>query len=91
MQSVIQARDHCEAEGIKKVLFHVSPSLNVSVARNSTSVDLINDSHTYRLSSADGEWSMADSYYSHGYGSLTRTSVIALQTASHSVEWAIEV
>ena len=91
MQSGIQARDHCEVEGIKKVLFHVSPSLNVSVARNSTSVDLINDSHTYRLSSVDGEWSIADSYYSHGYGSLTRTPVIALQTASHSVEWAIEV
>ncbi len=91
MQSGIQARDHCEVEGIKKVLFHVSPSLNVSVARNSTSVDLINDSHTYRLSSADGEWSIADSYYSHGYGSLTRTPVITLQTASHSVEWAIEV
>jgi hypothetical protein len=72
-------------------VFHVSPSLKASLARNSTSVDLINDSHTYRLSSADGEWSIAESYYSRGYGSLTRTPVITLKTASHSAAWAIDI
>lgn len=87
----IQGRDYCDVHGLKKVLFHVSPSLKVSRAGKTEGVELTNDYQTYRLSSADGEWSIDESYHSYGYGSLAQTYVISLHAESNSLEWAIEV
>jgi hypothetical protein len=89
MQDGIQGRDYCEVPGIKKILFHVSPSLKVSV-NNTSGVELTRDSSTYRLSSSGGEWSRAQSYHSYGYGLLTQSHVISLHAVSNNLEWAIQ-
>jgi uncharacterized heparinase superfamily protein len=90
-QNGIEACDHFEGEGAKKVLFHVPPSLNVSLSPRGTGVDLSSHSHTYTLLSVGGEWSIADSYHSNGYGLLARSHVIFLKTESHRIEWTINV
>jgi uncharacterized heparinase superfamily protein len=87
----IHACDQYAVEGAKQVLFHVPPSLRVTLSSDPTRVDLICNSHTYRLSSAGGEWSIADSYHSNGYGLLARTHVISLKTESRCIEWTIKV
>ncbi len=90
-QNGIHACDQYAVEGAKQVLFHVPPSLRVTLSSDPTRVDLICNSHTYRLSSAGGEWSIADSYHSNGYGLLARTHVISLKTESRCIEWTIKV
>lgn len=89
MPNGIQGRDYCELEGVKKVFFHLSPSIK-AVARDAMSVDLTCDSHSYRLSSVSGKWSIADSFHSDGYGSLVEAHVAYLQTLSKTIEWTVE-
>jgi heparinase II/III-like protein len=86
----IQGRDHCELEGVKTILFHLPPSCKVSGGRDASSVELTSGGHTYRLSSVDGELSIADSYHSDGYGSLAHTHVVSLKTMLDTVEWIVQ-
>jgi hypothetical protein len=89
-ESGIRACDRCQIECIKEVLFHVPPSLKVSLSQNNTGVDLTCPSRSYHLSSDSGEWSITDSWHSEGYGSVARTQVITLKTGSTDIEWAID-
>ena len=90
MRNGIRGRDHCELESMKTLFFHLSPSLKVSPAVDAHSVECTYDSHAYRLSSNDGEWSIAESLHSEGYGSLAHTYVVSLRTTSNTIEWTIE-
>lgn len=81
--------DECRAEGAKRVLFHFSPEIRVTLAGRSARLQLPDSESILELRSTAGEATLSDYRYSDGYGLQSPAQVLSISIADARIEWRI--
>lgn len=90
-ERTIEGRDDCNVDGLKKIVFQLPPRMHASLSSKRGCVEFGDGNRAVRLCSADGMWSLSDSYSSNGYGLIESTRKAVLETTASTMKWTIEV
>ncbi len=87
----ICARDEYYANEERTLAFQIAPTVRVSPMPGSSGVNLQRGAVNLQLGGGPGEWSVAPSAYSPGYGVMIDASVVLLRSSAKRLEWSLQI